>query len=96
MRAGLPYMVGERRRELFVPNFNGAIIPQVARPVTVAPVPLRAPRSRRAAPPVNVHAPVTINVGSGADAMEISRQVQLAFIDIQREIESAHRVLLND
>jgi TP901 family phage tail tape measure protein len=96
VRAGLPYIVGERRRELFVPGFDGAIIPRIARPVTAAPVPLRAPRARRATAPVTVHAPVTINAGGSADAMEISRQVQLAFVDIQREIESAHRVLLND
>ena len=42
-----------------------------------------------------VNAPVTINA-AGGDAMEIRRQVELAFVDIQREVESAHRVLLND
>ena len=121
VRAGMPYIVGERRRELFVPGLDGAIIPRIARPLTAGamaamlsmqpgmamaaptgaqtvqpPVTLQAPRPRRAAPPITINAPVTINAGATADAMEISRQVQLAFVDIQREIESAHRVLLND
>ena len=122
VRAGFPYVVGERRRELFVPGFNGAIIPRIARPITAgamaallsagpgaalaaapaaqqvaqAPVSLQAPRARRASAPLTINAPVTIHAGGSADAMEISRQVQLAFVDIQREIESAHRVLLND
>jgi TP901 family phage tail tape measure protein len=122
VRAGFPYIVGERRRELFVPGFDGAVIPRIARPITAgamaallsagpgaalaaapaaqqvaqAPVSLQAPRARRASAPLTINAPVTINAGASADAMEISRQVQLAFMDIQREIESAHRVLLND
>lgn len=121
VRAGMPYIVGERRRELFVPGLDGAIIPRIARPLTAGamaamlsmqpgmamaspagaqkvqpPVTLQAPRPRRAAPPITINAPVTINAGATADAMEISRQVQLAFVDIQREIESTHRVLLND
>lgn len=82
VRAGFPYIVGERRRELFVPGMDGAIIPRVARPVT-------------GGGGVTIHAPVTIN-GAGGDAMEIRRQVELAFVDIQRQIESSHRVLLND
>lgn len=36
VRAGLGYIVGERRRELFVPGMDGGIIPRVAAPVTVA------------------------------------------------------------
>jgi TP901 family phage tail tape measure protein len=98
VRAGFPYIVGERRRELFVPGMDGAIVPRVARPLTAAALaglltaPLPAAAGRGA---VTVHAPVTINA-SGGDAMEIRRQVELAFEDIQRELESSHRVLLND
>jgi TP901 family phage tail tape measure protein len=130
VRAGQPYIVGERRRELFMPGMDGAIIPKIARPVTAgalaalmsaqpavsfapqitalaqppqiaapaappvsAQVPL--PPQPRAAAPVTIHAPVTINA-AGGNALEIRRQVELAFMDIQREIESSHRVLLND
>jgi TP901 family phage tail tape measure protein len=34
VRAGFPYIVGERRRELFVPGMDGAIIPRIAQPLT--------------------------------------------------------------
>jgi TP901 family phage tail tape measure protein len=99
VRAGSPYIVGERRRELFVPGMDGAIVPRVARPLGAAALAglLAAPMPAAAAPvaPVTVHAPVTINA-AGGDPMEIRRQVELAFMDIQREIESSHRVLLND
>ena len=98
--AGMPYIVGERRRELFVPGMDGAIVPRVARPVTAAALAslLAAPMPAAAAPSaasVVVNAPVTINA-AGGDPQEIRRQVELAFVDIQRQIESDHRVLLND
>lgn len=188
VRAGLPYIVGELRRELFVPGVDGAIIPRIARPLTAAAVSLalqapapamalpgpevsltvppmappavsialpapvvnvaapgiqvdagvpaiaspsvsiappavnvaapivttqRAPNpqaparrapvalpataaaAQRPVAPVTINAPITINASSG-DAMEIRRQVEIAFYDIQHEIESSHRVLLND
>jgi TP901 family phage tail tape measure protein len=99
VRAGMPYIVGERRRELFVPGMSGAIVPKVARPVTAAALAglLAAPLPAAAAGggAVTIHAPVTINA-AGGDAMEIRRQVELAFTDIQYELASAHRVLLND
>jgi phage-related minor tail protein len=99
VRAGMPYLVGEKRPELFVPGMSGSIVPKVARPVTAAALAslLAAPLPAAAAggAPVVVNAPVTINA-AGGDAMEIRRQVELAFVDIQREVESAHRVLLND
>ena len=98
--AGLPYIVGERRRELFVPGMDGAIVPRVARPVTAAALAslLAAPMPAAAAPaaaPVMINAPVTIHA-AGGDPQEIRRQVELAFVDIQRQAESSHRVLLND
>ena len=98
VRAGMPYIVGEKRRELFVPGMNGAIIPKIARPLSqsAAPVNVQLPmQQQRAAAPVTINAPITINA-AGGDAMDIRRQVELAFVDIQRQIESAHRVLLND
>jgi TP901 family phage tail tape measure protein len=98
--AGMPYIVGERRRELFVPGMDGAIVPRVARPVTAAALAslLAAPMPAAAAPsaaPVVINAPVTINA-AGGNPQEIRRQVELAFVDIQRQAESSHRVLLND
>lgn len=84
VRAGMPYIVGEKRRELFVPGMDGAIIPKIARPLAAG-----------GGGDITINAPITINA-AGGDAMDIRRQVELAFVDIQRQIESAHRVLLND
>jgi len=84
VRAGMPYIVGEKRRELFVPGMDGAIIPKIARPLAAG-----------GGGGITINAPITINA-AGGDAMDIRRQVELAFVDIQRQIESAHRVLLND
>lgn len=36
VRAGMPYLVGERRPELFVPGMDGAVIPRVASPLSAA------------------------------------------------------------
>jgi TP901 family phage tail tape measure protein len=111
VRAGNPYVVGERRRELFVPGMDGAIIPKVARPVTaaalaslmaapaaaavIAPQAPAVPAPQAAARSITVHAPVTIHA-AGGDAQGIRDQVRLAFADIQRELEAAHRTLLSD
>lgn len=80
--AGQPYIVGERRRELFVPGMDGAIIPRVARPVT-------------AGGGVTIHAPVTINA-AGGDAMAIRDQVRMAFEDLIARAYGDYRVALND
>ena len=82
MLAGQPYIVGERRRELFVPGMDGAIIPRVARPVT-------------AGGGVTIHAPVTINA-AGGDAMAIRDQVRAAFEDLIARAYGDYRVALND
>jgi TP901 family phage tail tape measure protein len=102
VRAGIPYMVGERRPELFVPGMNGAIVPRIGRPVTAAAMAalLAAPAPAAAAAPashsITIHAPVTIQGSTAGDPMEVRRQVQLAFAEIQGELESTYRVLLND
>ena len=82
VRAGFPYVVGERRRELFVPGMDGAIIPRVARPVA-------------AGGGVTINAPVTINA-AGGNAMEIRNQVRAAFEDLMAMASSGYRVALND
>ena len=82
VRAGQPYVVGERRRELFVPGMDGAIIPRVARPVT-------------GGGGVTIHAPVTIHAGGG-DAMAIRDQVRMAFEDLIARAYGDYRVALND
>jgi TP901 family phage tail tape measure protein len=82
VRAGMPYVVGERRRELFVPGMDGAIIPRVARPVA-------------GGGGITINAPVTINA-AGGNAMEIRDQVRAAFEDLMAMASSGYRVALND
>ena len=82
VRAGMPYVVGERRRELFVPGMDGAIIPRIARPVA-------------AGGGVTINAPVTIHA-AGGNAMEIRDQVRAAFEDLMAMASSGYRVALND
>lgn len=82
VRAHQPYVVGERRRELFVPGMDGAIIPRIARPVT-------------GGGGVTIHAPVTINA-AGGDAMTIREQVRMAFEDLIARAYGDYRVALND
>lgn len=82
VRAGQPYIVGERRRELFVPGMDGAIIPRVARPAT-------------GGGGVTIHAPVTIHA-AGGDAMAIRDQVRQAFEDLIARAYGDYRVALND
>jgi len=97
VRAGMPYLVGERRPELFVPGMDGGIIPRVAAPVTAAALAavLAGPAPAAAAPAITINAPVTINA-AGGDHGDIRRQVEDAFVDILRRVESSHRMLLND
>jgi TP901 family phage tail tape measure protein len=82
VRAGHPYIVGERRRELFVPGMDGAIIPRVARPAG-------------GGGGVTINAPVTINA-AGGDAMAIRDQVRMAFEDLIARAYGDYRVALND
>lgn len=79
--AGQPYTVGERRRELFVPGMDGAIIPRIARPVT-------------AGNQVTINAPVTIH--ASGDGAGIREQVRQAFEDLMAMASSGYRVALND
>lgn len=83
VRAGMGYIVGERRRELFVPGMDGAIIPRIARPVTAG------------GGGVTINAPVTIHA-AGGKAMEIRDQVRAAFEDLMAMASSGYRVALND
>lgn len=83
VRAGMPYVVGERRRELFVPGMDGAIIPRIARPMAAG------------GGSVTINAPVTIHAGAG-DAMAIRDQVRAAFEDLMAMANSGYRVALND
>jgi TP901 family phage tail tape measure protein len=82
VRAGQPYIVGERRRELFVPGMDGAIIPRIARPAA-------------GGGGVTIQAPVTIHAGGG-NAMEIRDQVRMAFEDLIARAYGDYRVALND
>jgi TP901 family phage tail tape measure protein len=82
VRAGQPYVVGERRRELFVPGMDGAIIPRIARPVPGG------------GGGVTIHAPVTIH--ASGDGVGIREQVRLAFEDLISRAYGDYRVALND
>ena len=100
VRAGFPYIVGERRRELFVPGLDGSVVPRVARPLTAAAMAalLAGPAPAAAAPsraPVVLNASVTINA-PGGDANAIAHQVEVALADLVRRLEAEHRTLLND
>jgi TP901 family phage tail tape measure protein len=100
VRAGFPYIVGERRRELFVPGLDGSVVPRVARPLSAAamaallagPAPAAGATSRA---PLVLNANVTINA-SGGDANAIAHQVEVALADMVRRLEAEHRTLLND
>ena len=99
VRAGLGYIVGERRRELFVPGMDGGIIPRIAAPVTAAALAalLAAPTPAGAAGAggITINAPVTIQA-TGGDPQDIRRQVEAAFTDILHQAESSYRVALHD
>lgn len=96
VRAGVPYMVGERRPELFVPGMSGAIIPRIAQPITGAALAaLMATSAAPAAAAVTINAPITINA-AGGDPAQIRQHVVDAFADIQHQLAASHRVLLND
>ena len=57
--AGMPYIVGEKRRELFVPGMDGAIIPRIAKPAAAPKAPqVTAPAAAPKTPPININAPV--------------------------------------
>jgi TP901 family phage tail tape measure protein len=79
--AGMPYIVGEKRRELFVPGMDGAIIPRIARPAA-------------GGNNITINAPVTIN--ANGDGAGIRDQVRAAFEDLMAMASSGYRVALND
>jgi hypothetical protein len=97
--AGMPYIVGEKRRELFVPGMDGAIIPRIARPAAASKTPqinINAPVARQAPTPapITINAPVTIN--AAGDGAGIRDQVRAAFEDLMAMASSGYRVALND
>jgi TP901 family phage tail tape measure protein len=101
VRAGMPYIVGERRPELFVPPHDGTIVPHIGRPLSAAamaallaaPAPTAAAGARAAGP--TLHANITINA-PGGDAGAIRQEVEQALQDLLRRMEFEHRTLLSD
>jgi TP901 family phage tail tape measure protein len=101
VRAGFPYIVGERRRELFVPGFDGAIIPRIARPLTagalagllsVAP-PAAAAGSARALPAL-APAPARASAAAPAAAITINAPITITAaggdaMEIRRQVDDA-------
>lgn len=67
VKAGQPYIVGEKRPELFVPNQSGRIVPQVP---TAPKLPSVSSKSAGSATSVSI--PITIDA-TGADAAGLAR-----------------------
>lgn len=82
VRAGMPYVVGERRRELFVPGMDGAIIPRIARPAAGGNT-------------ISIDAR-GMTIHAAGDAQGIREQVRLAFEDLISRAYGDYRVALND
>jgi TP901 family phage tail tape measure protein len=82
--AGMDYLVGERRAELFRPDRSGHIVPRVPRAA--------AANSRGLT--VNVGG-ITINAPTG-NAPDIRAAVLAALDDFQRSMASTYRLALND
>lgn len=87
---GMDYLVGERRPEVFRAPASGRIEPRV--PAATASQVANA-RGRRGVT-LNMGG-VTVNAGSGRPD-DILRAVQDAFDQIRLDLESGHRLLLND
>ena len=81
--AGRPYIVGERRPELFVPNVSGRIVPRV---------PDMSGGGRGGAAQISM--PITINA-PGADSAALAR-VEAQVVQLQRSIPSQVRSVMRD
>jgi len=87
VRAGRPYVVGERRPELFVPKSSGWILPSVPKGLdggsTIDYAKLAQAMSGMAGPRVTVHAPVDARGTDVAGAATIvSRRIGWALADL--------------
>jgi TP901 family phage tail tape measure protein len=101
VRAGFPYIVGERRRELFVPGFDGAIIPRIARPLTagaLAGLLSVAPPAAAAGParalPAPAPAPARASAAAPAAAITINAPITITAaggdaMEIRRQVDDA-------
>lgn len=97
----MPYLVGERRPELFVPGQDGAVVPRVASPLSAAALAalLAGPTPATAqAPAVTLAPTITINVtgGDSSAATTIAREVRRQLEDLVAQAESAYRTALHD
>jgi TP901 family phage tail tape measure protein len=82
--AGMDYLVGERRPEIFRPDRSGHIVPRVPRPAAASSRGLN----------INVGG-ITINAPSG-NATDIRAAVLDALDEFQRSMASTYRLALND
>jgi hypothetical protein len=69
---GVPYIVGERRPELFVPKENGTIIPRVPRSAQGAPVAASGGTT------------ININVNGALDPNAVAKQIQQLLLRLKR------------
>lgn len=94
VRAGLPYIVGERAPELFVPNVAGQILPARALSAMVQPridsrPPLSAAGAGRQVIRQGDTINMTINAAPGMDAQAIAREVERVLRRQQRGASAA-------
>jgi hypothetical protein len=99
VRAGFPSIVGERRRELFVPGFDGAIIPRIARPLTagaLAGLLSVAPPAAAAGPARALPAPAAARARAAAPAAAITINAPITItaaggdaMEIRRQVDDA-------
>jgi hypothetical protein len=94
VRAGLPYIVGERAPELFVPNVAGQILPARALSAMVQPridnrPPLQAAGAGRRVIRQGDTINMTINAAPGMDAQAIAREVERVLRRQQRGASAA-------
>jgi phage-related protein len=73
VKRGQPYVVGEKRPELFVPDANGTILPSV-------PTSSPAPFGGAGGTTINL----TVNAGVGADTTQIVAALEKMFIEFTR------------
>lgn len=86
---GAQYVVGERGAEVFKPSQSGQVLPDLT-----ALTKSQGGRSKREIA-LNVGG-ITVNAGGNSDTPSITRAIQDALNQLKADLQSSHRLLLND